>query len=85
MGLYIHLSINFRGITEEAWETAWHESLEILKKFPLPLFRYDVETKNGKDRNVYSRNLILDAETKEECWYLDGDLLSRQYAETLRR
>lgn len=82
MGLYIHLSINFRGITEKAWETAWHESLEILKKFPLPLFRYDVETKNGKDRNVYSRNLIIDAETKEECWYLDGDLLSRQYAET---
>ena len=82
MGLYIHLSVNFRGITEEAWETAWHESLEILKKFPLPLFRYDVETKNGKDRHLYSRNLILDAGTVEECWYLEGDLLSRQTAET---
>lgn len=82
MGLFIHLSINFRGITEEAWETAWHESLDIFKKFPLPLFTYDVETKYGKERHVYSRNLILDPGTKEERWYLDGDLLSRQYAET---
>ena len=82
MGLYIHLSVNFRGITKDAWEAAWLESLDILKKFPLPLFRYDVETKKGKERHVYSRNLILDAETAEECWHLEGDLLSRQTAET---
>ena len=64
MGLYIHLSVNFRGITEEAWETAWHESLDILKKFPLPLFRYDVEAKKGKERHVYSRNLVFEHELK---------------------
>lgn len=40
MGLYIHLTVNFKDISNEDWETAWHESLDIFKKFPLPLSRH---------------------------------------------
>jgi hypothetical protein len=82
MGLYIHLSVNFKDISDKDWEAAWHESLDIFKKFPLPLSRHTIETKQGKKRHVYSKNLILDKGKKDECWYLEGDLLSMQTAET---
>lgn len=69
-------------ISNKDWEDAWKESLDIFKKFPLPLSRHTIETKLGKKRHVYSRNLILDKGKKDECWYLEGDLLSRQTGET---
>jgi hypothetical protein len=82
MGLYIHLSVNFKNIPDKDWEAAWHESLDIFKKFPLPLSRHTVETKKGKKRHVYAQNLILDKGEKDESWYLEGDLLSMQSGET---
>lgn len=82
MGLYINLSINFKGIDQAAWENAWLESVELLEAFPIPLSRHSIERKNGQDRHVYTRNLILDKGSKDECWYLEGDLLSGQFSET---
>lgn len=82
MGLNINLVINFKGIQPVEWENTWLESVELLKAFPLPLSRHSIETKNGQDRHVYTCNLILDPGTVEECWYLEGDLLSGQFAET---
>ena len=82
MGLYIHLSVNLKDISNAEWESAWLESLDIFKKFPLPLSRHIIETKDGIKRHVYSQNLIRNKDEKNECWYLEGDLLSRQTAET---
>jgi hypothetical protein len=82
MGLYIHLSVNLKGISNAEWESAWLESLDIFKKFPLPLSRHIIETKDGIKRHVYSQNLIRNKDEKNECWYLEGDLLSGQTAET---
>lgn len=82
MGLYIHAVINLKGISDNAWEAAWHESLDIFSRFPLPLSRHSIETKLGEKRHVYSTDLIRHKGTEKECWYLEGDLLSRQTAET---
>jgi hypothetical protein len=82
MGLYIHLTVNFKDISNKDWEDAWHESLDIFKKFPLPLSRHTIETHKGQKRHVYSQNLIPNKGKKDECWYLEGDLLSMQTAET---
>ncbi len=82
MGLFIHATINLKGVSDKDWEAAWHESLDIFKRFPLPLSRHDIETQLGEKRHVYSTNLILNKGEKDECWYLEGDLLSKQSAET---
>jgi hypothetical protein len=82
MGLFIHLSINMKGISNRDWEKTWLQSLDIFTKFPLPLSRHSIETKFGVKRHIYTQNLILDEENEDECWYLEGDLLSKQSAET---
>ncbi len=82
MGLYINLTVNFKGIADKDWEAAWKESMDIFQKFPLPLSRHSIDTQLGKKRHVYSRNLILNKGKKDECWYLEGDLLSMQSGET---
>jgi hypothetical protein len=84
MGLYLHVTINFKGISNEAWENTWLESIEILKKFPLPLSRHDIQTQLGQKRHVYSQQWILKAGEKSEYWRLEGDLLSGQSAETFQ-
>jgi hypothetical protein len=82
MGLYINLAVNFKGIEDKDWEAAWKESMDIFKRFPLPLSHHSIETEKGKKRHVYSRNLVLNKGKKDECWYLEGDLLSMQSGET---
>ena len=82
MGLYIHATINLKGISDKDWESAWQKSLDIFKRFPLPLSRHTIETELGEKRHVYSRNLVLKKGKKDECWYLEGDLVSMQSAET---
>ena len=82
MGLYIHATINLKGISDTDWEAAWLDSLDIFKRFPVPLSRHTIETKRGSKRHVYAQNLILDKGKADECWYLEGDLLSMQTGET---
>lgn len=66
MGLYINLTVNFKGIADKDWEAAWKESMDIFKRFPLPLSRHTIETEKGKKRHVYSRNLVLNKGKKDE-------------------
>ena len=82
MGLYIHATINLKGISDKDWESAWQKSLDIFKRFPLPLSRHTIETELGEKRHVYSQNLVLNKGKKDECWYLEGDLVSMQSSET---
>jgi hypothetical protein len=82
MGLFIHLSINLNGVSNQSWEEAWHKSLDILNKFPLSLSRHNIEIKLGTKRHVYTKSLIVNSSEEDECWFLEGDLLSKQSGET---
>ncbi|RKZ97376.1 MAG: hypothetical protein DRQ43_03040 [Gammaproteobacteria bacterium] len=82
MGLFIHLFVNTHNISTEQWESTYHESLELLNKFPANLIRFDTEEIDGHKRYRYTRQLIVDKETRGEKWIISGDMASDKQAES---
>lgn len=82
MGLSILLYVNFNGIKQEDWDSAYQESILLLSKFPAPLITLAQETIKGQDRFVFTKNIQKDIGTKDEHWSICGDLISYRRAES---
>jgi hypothetical protein len=82
MGLYVHLTVNPHHITPQQWEQVYQDSLDLLRRFPLPLFTFKREQVHGYQRLVHSTDIVHEANTKEEHWHIIGDLVSGRSAES---
>lgn len=81
MGLFVHLTINPKGISPSEWEAAYLESLTLLRAFPVPLMRIKQEEVGSKSRFSYISDLVWDADTPGEHWRVVGDSVSGLHAE----
>lgn len=73
--------LNFDNVTKSQWEEAYAETLEMLQKFPIPLFCRKIKKRKGGKRMVFSTDLLRYRGKPNEQWDVLGDLLSMKYAE----
>ena len=81
MGLYLSFYLNCSEVDAKLWEKVYFECLDWLNKFPLPLSRLKKLGKGKSKRYAHSSDIVKGKGTKEECWQINGDLMSGRYAD----
>ncbi len=83
MGIYLELHIAPSRIDASEWAKAWDLSLDLLRRYPLKLVRFQAETFGRTRRLLYTRQIEVDADDpRQRHWRISGDLDSRRMAET---
>lgn len=82
MGLYLSLNVS-PSIDSNQWSRFWHESLQLLQKFPLRLVRPAKHKTPHGAQKVWSDKLT-DADKHGEYWEIAGDTESLLFGEPVR-